>query len=151
MLFELGEESQINRFFDEMICRARQRPNKIEVFREYYAAVSWSVCMALNSGHTYKEATDAILNDVIMWTEYMSREPKEDKKRKRPELLDTHSTESWLHRQPQGGKKGKSKGKYKEKGAKGRDYTHGQWQQKQWQRPTWRTTRWRSDESGADE
>ena len=80
ILFEFGEEKQINTFFDEMTCRARQRPNKIEIFREYYSAVSWSICMALNTGRTYKEATDAILHDVIMWNEYMAREPKEDKK-----------------------------------------------------------------------
>ena len=32
ILFEVGEERQINVFFDEMIRRARERPEKIEVF-----------------------------------------------------------------------------------------------------------------------
>ncbi|OLP86253.1 DNA (cytosine-5)-methyltransferase 3A [Symbiodinium microadriaticum] len=104
ILFQVGEEMQINLFFEEMICRARQRPNKVEIFREYYAAVSWRICMALNTGRTYKEATDDILNDVIMWNEYMAREPKEDKKRKRPEASETISTQPWLPKPPLGGK-----------------------------------------------
>ncbi|CAE7501758.1 unnamed protein product [Symbiodinium sp. CCMP2456] len=110
ILFQVGEEKQINTFFEEMICRARQRPNKIEIFREYYSAVSWSICMSLNTGRTYKEATDDILNDVIMWNEYMAREPKEDKKRKRPEVVETVTTSEWLLKAPYGGKKGKGKG-----------------------------------------
>ena len=91
VLFEVGDEKQINVFFDEMICRACLRPNKIEAFREYYAAVSWSICMSLNAGRTCKEATDTILNDVIMWNEYMAREPKDDKKRKRLETAHHNS------------------------------------------------------------
>ncbi|CAE7417574.1 DNMT3A, partial [Symbiodinium microadriaticum] len=117
ILFQVGEEKQINLFFEEMICRARQRPNKIEVFREYYSAVSWGICMALNTGRTYKEATDEILNDVIMWNEYMAREPKEDKKRKRPDSHETVTTSPWTPKNPFGGKNGKGKGKKGDKGS----------------------------------
>ncbi|CAE7231732.1 Dnmt3b, partial [Symbiodinium microadriaticum] len=72
ILFEVGEERQINLFFDEMTRRARERPDKIEIFRECYAAVSWSICMAMRVNKTYKEASDAILADVTMWNEYMA-------------------------------------------------------------------------------
>ena len=74
ILFEVGEERQINLFFDEMTRRARERPDKIEIFRECYAAVSWSICMAMRVNKTYKEASDAILADVTMWNEYMARD-----------------------------------------------------------------------------
>ena len=67
ILFEVGEERH------EMTRRARERPDKIEIFREYYAAVSWSICMAMRVNKTYKEASDAILADVTMWNEYMAR------------------------------------------------------------------------------
>ena len=69
VLFEVGEEQQIHKYFDEMVRRARQRPNKIEVFREYYSAVAWSFCMALRIGKTFHEATEAILQDSTMWNE----------------------------------------------------------------------------------
>ncbi|OLP77780.1 hypothetical protein AK812_SmicGene42115 [Symbiodinium microadriaticum] len=154
ILFQVGEEKQINSFFEEMICRARQRPNKIEIFREYYSAVSWSICMALNTGRTYKEATDEILNDVIMWNEYMAREPKEDKKRKRPEATET--THAWLPKFTPGGKNGKGKGK-SAKGDKGRDAAQWQGYQhwsapRQWQRQPWqRQQAWRREDGRADE
>ena len=154
ILFQVGEEKQVNLFFEDMICRARQRPNKIEIFREYYSAVSWSICMALNTGRTYKEAMDEILNDVIMWNEYMAREPKEDKKRKRPEVTET--THAWLPKLSPGGKNGKGKGKFA-RGDKGRDAAQWQGYQqwsapRQWQRQSWhRQQTWRREDGRADE
>ena len=157
ILFEVGEERQINLFFDEMIRRARERPDKIEIFREYYSAVSWSICMAMRVNQTYKEASDAILNDVTMWNEYMAREPKDPKKRKRPDGPNHQTDPEWTPRHTTtagGGYKGKGKGR---KGKKGEE--PGQWQPwkpwrstSTWTRPEWqRPNRWRQDEHRQDE
>ena len=110
--------------------------------------------MALNTGRTYKEATDEILNDVIMWNEYMAREPKDDKKRKRTDGNETVTTSTWLPKAPFGGKTGKGKGK---KGEKGRDYNQWQGAQqwtstRQWQRQPWhRGQSWRKEDNRGDE
>ena len=49
ILFQVGEEKQINLFFEEMICRARQRPNKIEIFREKFSG-----CLEHMHGFEYR-------------------------------------------------------------------------------------------------
>ena len=156
ILFEVGEEHQINRFFEEMIRRARQHPDKVEIFRDYYAAVSWSICMAMRVNKTYKEASDAILGDVTMWNEYMAREPKDGKRRKRPELTSHSKEHDWPGRYSSTKgqvQKGKGKGK---KGGKGRDWPGSAWRQWQpsssWQRSSWqKQPRWTKDEARADE
>ena len=152
----VGEEHQINRFFEEMIRRARQHPDKVEIFRDYYAAVSWSICMAMRVNKTYKEASDAILGDVTMWNEYMAREPKDGKRRKRPELTSHSEEHDWPGRYSSTKgqvQKGKGKGK---KGGKGRDWHGSAWRQWQpsssWQRSSWqKQPRWTKDEARADE
>eukprot|EP00439_Symbiodinium_sp_Y106_P059793 s6646_g8.t1 len=129
ILFEVGEEHQINRFFEEMIRRARQHPDK---------------------------ASDAILGDVTMWNEYMAREPKDGKRRKRPELTSHSKEHDWPGRYSSTKgqvQKGKGKGK---KGGKGRDWPGSAWRQWQpsssWQRSSWqKQPRWTKDEASADE
>ena len=156
ILFEVGEERQINLFFDEMTRRARERPDKIEIFREYYAAVSWSICMAMRVNKTYKEASDAILADVTMWNEYMARDPgpKESRKRRRSDTPGQQADSEWTPRPPQPTTyKGKGKGR---KGNKGYDQGQQQWRQWQsqtsWSRPTWtKQQRWRGEEAKQDE
>ena len=113
--------------------------------------------MAMRVNQTYKEASDAILNDVTMWNEYMAREPKEPKKRKRPDGPGLQTDPEWTPRHTTtagGGYKGKGKGR---KGKKGED--RSQWQPwkpwrstSTWTRPDWqRPTRWRQDERRQDE
>ncbi|CAE7654513.1 Dnmt3b [Symbiodinium sp. CCMP2592] len=156
ILFEVGEEHQINRFYDEMIRRARQHPDKVEIFRDYYAAVSWSICMAMRVNKTYKEASDAILTDVTMWNEYMAREPKDNKKRKKPDTPSPTEDADWAYRAwtPKGyGGKGKGKGK---KGGKQREWQGQSWRQWQptpsWGKGSWsRPSRWTRDDAKADE
>ena len=148
ILFEVGEERQINLFFDEMTRRARERPDKIEIFREYYAAVSWSICMAMRVNKTYKEASDAILADVTMWNEYMARdpEPKESRKRRQSDTQGQQADAEWTPRPPQPTTyKGKGKGR---KGNKG--YDQGQQQWRQWQSQTsWSRLQWTRQQLGA--
>ena len=43
VLFEIGEERQVRKFFDDMVRRVKSKTQKLEQFREYYSAASWTL------------------------------------------------------------------------------------------------------------
>ena len=72
ILFEIGEERQVHKFFDEMIRRVRSKSHRLEQFREYYSAASWTMCMMLRTSKTFQEASDFVLQDMATWNEHMA-------------------------------------------------------------------------------
>ena len=75
MIFvQWGSEASIEKFFAWLVQRARSRPNKMENFNQYFAAISWQLCMNLRQGISFEEASNNIMSDLDKFTEFMARD-----------------------------------------------------------------------------
>ncbi|CAE7455635.1 setd6 [Symbiodinium necroappetens] len=110
LLLEYGPEHEIDRLYDLLEQRARQRPQNLEQFRVYYEAAMWNLCMSLRAGKTFAEAAAGVREDVHQYQEVMARPTQPLKKEPPPKKLRTEDGKQ--QDTPQGwsdNKKGKGK------------------------------------------
>ena len=73
VLLEYGHEFDVNDLFDDLIQKARQRPQQLDHFRSYYEAASWQLCQELRAGRTFAEAVASVKEDLHLYQDRMSR------------------------------------------------------------------------------
>ena len=123
VLFEVGEEQQIHKYFDEMVRRARQRPNK-------------TAPCGMNTLYMAKEVKD----DRKRKHADSPPRPAHDIISGSPKSKGGGTDRTWDH--PKG------KGKSKTKGHKGKEAQQRGWNgyPRQWPREPWRDEDRRADE-----
>ena len=70
MFRRLGSTSILTRW----IKRSRIRPNQVEKFKVYFEKASWKLCSDLRSNKIFKEASQAITQDVSAYQEALIRD-----------------------------------------------------------------------------
>ena len=123
VLLEIGEESVVHTFCDWYFMKVRSRPQKLEQLRAFWDAAGWKTAMGMKSGKTFGEMTEAIMVDVDLLNECLSKEtPKEPpsrpsttRKRQAPDdggpALQRPRSQYWGNPQGYKGNKGNQKGR----------------------------------------
>lgn len=118
ILLEVGEEHHLHAYCDWCIAKARNRPQKLEQFKQWWEAASWRIAMKMRNGSTFGEASAEVMADVDLYNDHMSREvvkdtspagKREPKKRPAPAAPDSDPGRSQRQRtwqQPAKGGKG---------------------------------------------
>ena len=143
ILLQLGEEDQIHAWCDWCIAKARARPNKLEQLKAYWEAASWRICMGMRAGKTFGESSAAVMNDVDLFCDYMSKDapkepgnPRPPLKRKAQQGADDDNARP-NHRPRHTAANDRPRGKGDSKGRVDRDY-------RGWQSNSWSSTpRWK--------
>ena len=134
VLLQIGEEDHVHAWCDWCIAKARARPAKLEQLKAYWEAASWRICMGMRAGKTFGEPSAAVMSDVDLFCDYMSKDtpkdPRPPLKRKLSQSVDDNAIR--YHPQPRRHQfhdrhrgKGDSKGRY--------DRDRRQWQPHSWQ------------------
>ena len=106
ILTQYGEEEEIHAFAEFMQQRARSRPDRMEHMVAYWLSSMWKVAMAMRNGDGFGVATQAIMQDMETFHDYMNKEVTSIRpKLKQPPKIDPPD-KSWIRP----GKGGKAKG-----------------------------------------
>ena len=153
ILCEVGPETWVHKYFDAMIKRSRIKPNLVDKFKTYFERASWKLCSDLRSNKTFKEASQAIIQDVSSFQEALIRdEPAASTAIKRKVDETPHGDASqtipaWKRGKGKDGKNSKGGGR---KGSwKGKDGNKDNAKGSDWQRPWYPNPGWRRQD-GAD-
>ncbi|CAE7942077.1 unnamed protein product [Symbiodinium sp. KB8] len=147
ILCEVGPETWVHKYFDAMIKRSRIKPNLVDKFKTYFERASWKLCSDLRSNKTFKEASQAIIQDVSSFQEALIRdEPAASTAIKRKVDETPHGDASqtipaWKRGKGKDGKNSKGGGR---KGSwKGKDGNKDNAKGSDWQRPWYPNPGWR--------
>ena len=160
----IGEERAITDYTDWFTTKARSRPHQLDQIREYWMAAGWRIAMAMRIGKTFKEAATDVMSDHAAFQEAMTSTSKPTGKTHKAdrqdhtshtldEQTDTTTAKGKGKRKHGGkatdGKKGKTKGKYRQDKPTEEQWTdqwQGQWERPKWQDPTDRKRTWSQKE-----
>ena len=81
ILIQLGDEVDVNEYYDWMLQRFRSCPQKIEQLATYLLSGSWRLCMSMRAGTSFADGTREIMRD---WDKFAEQMSKEDTKRVQP-------------------------------------------------------------------
>ncbi len=100
-------EEEVNVFIDQMIQRARSKPDRMVQFVSYWHAAMWRVTMDVRGGDPFGKATQKVCDDLAFYHDQISKELPELKnpKIKQPPKNDLVDKKSL--RLAKGGKAGK--------------------------------------------
>ena len=106
ILTQYGEEDEIHAFAEFMQQRARSKPDRMEHMVAYWLSSMWKVAMAMRNGDSFGTATQAIIQDMEAFHDYMNKDITAIRpKSKQPPKVDPPD-KTWIKT----GKGGKAKG-----------------------------------------
>ena len=120
ILVEMGSESQVRKYFESMVIKARKNSNKVEQFRTYFEAASWKLCGYLRAKMTFAEASELVMADIAVFQEHRMRDPPTlEGGNRRKFAPDAHGSPNKVQRKGEG----KGHGEKSSKGFGDKGYT----------------------------
>lgn len=74
ILTQHGEEEDVQSFTDFMQQRARSKPDRMEHMVAYWLASMWKISMAMRSGDSFGVASQAVMQDLETFHDYMNKD-----------------------------------------------------------------------------
>ena len=147
ILTQMGDEEEVNTFIDQMIQRARSKPDRMPQFVAYWHAAMWKVAMDMRSGDPFGKATQTVCDDLAFYHDLISKEAPDTKTAKLKQLPKTELPDRVNPRSTKGGKAGKGS-TYNDRYqpyVKGRWNDSNGWRPSSWNARSYQTNSWNRD------
>ena len=134
ILTQTGEEDEVHHFIDQMVQRARSKPDRMVQFVSYWHAAMWRVAMDMRSGDPFGMATQKVCDDLAFYHDQISKDVVDPKNPKVRPIPKSDVTDKGPPRPAKGGKAGKGSA-YSDRY---QPYHRPRWNDN----PTWRPQSW---------
>jgi len=147
ILTQMGDEEEVNTFIDQMIQRARSKPDRMPQFVAYWHAALWKVAMDMRGGDPFGKATQTVCDDLAFYHDLISKEAPDTKAAKLKQLPKTELPDRVNLRSTKGGKAGKGS-TYNDRY---QPYVKGRWNDSNgWRPSSWNTRSYQTNSGNRD-
>ena len=104
---QTGDEEDVNIFIEQMVQRARSKPDRMSQFVTYWHAAMWRVAIDMRSGEPFGKATQTVCEDLAFYHDMISKEAVDPKVLKAKQAVKAELADKFTPRNTKGGKAGK--------------------------------------------